>query len=388
MGLNLYEQQRSNRRRTWLIVLAFIAFFVLLGAGFDAFAMGEAGEPVPVGTVLALTFGSLSAAGGYFFGDRAVLASSHAVPLHEWAAANHVRTTPSAGSSPDEDGNGDGGSGELTAADLFGKENLNPLSILHGATGEAVAGADAAAPAASAATEELRLKQLQNVVDEMAIASGLPRPRIYIIPDEDPNAFATGRDPAHASLAVTDGLLTMMSRDELQGVVAHEMGHIKNYDIRLMTVIAALVGAIGLLSDWTRRGWLYGGRGSGRSRDSKDRGGGLVLLVIWVVAIIIAPILAQLAAMAVSRRREYLADASGAELTRNPLGLAGALEKIEGAVAPTRMIKTGTAHLCIADPQGHPIGQKEGFLADLLATHPPMAKRIAALKEMAFQYQS
>ena len=233
--------------------------------------------------------------------------------------------------------------------------------------------------------DRLKLTQLQNVVDEMAIASGLPRPKVYVVPDADPNAFATGRDPAHASLAVTRGLLDALDREELQGVVAHEMSHIRNFDIRVMTIVAALVGAVALLADWARRGMMWGG-GRRRDRDD-DRGGGaagIILFAVWLIAILIAPLLAQLLAMMVSRRREYLADASGAELTRNPLGLARALEKIESAAAPTAAVNRGTAHLCIADPLGRSINVREGAWANLFASHPPMAARIAALEEMAF----
>jgi heat shock protein HtpX len=323
--MNLYEQQRSNRRKTWLVMLAFVAFFLVLGFGFDAFYLGAAGGVVPIGSVMALGVGSVSAAVSYFSGDRAVLAATRARPLEELAAG---------------------------AAD-----------------------ADA-----------LKLRQLQNVVDEMTIASGLPRPKVYVVPDADPNAFATGRDPAHASLAVTRGLLDALDREELQGVVAHEMSHIRNLDVRVMTLVAALVGAVALLSDWARRGMMWGG-GRRRDRDD-DRGGGvagIIFFVIWLVAITVAPLLAQLLAMMVSRRREYLADASGAELTRNPLGLARALEKIEAAAEPTPTINRGTAHLCIADPLGRRMNAKEGGWANLFASHPPMAARIAALKQMAYQ---
>ncbi|MCU1384319.1 MAG: Protease HtpX [Acidobacteria bacterium] len=323
--MNLYEQQRSNRRKTWLVMLAFVAFFLFLGFGFDAFYIGAGGGVVPIGSVIALAVGSTSAAVSYFSGDRAVLAATAARPLEE-----------------------------LTA----------------GAT-------DA---------DRLTLRRLDNVVDEMAIASGLPRPRVYVVPDADPNAFATGRDPAHASLAVTRGLLDALDREELQGVVAHEMSHIRNLDVRVMTIVAALVGAVALLADWARRGMLWGG-GRRRDRDD-DRGGGaagIVLFAIWLIAILLAPLLAQLLAMMVSRRREYLADASGAELTRNPLGLARALQKIESAAAPTAAVNRGTAHLCIADPLGRPMNLREGAWANLFASHPPMAARIAALEEMAFQ---
>jgi heat shock protein HtpX len=228
---------------------------------------------------------------------------------------------------------------------------------------------------------DLKEKQFYDIVEEVKIASGLPMPKVYIIPDADPNAFATGRDPEHSSIAITQGLLDKLNREELQGVVSHEMSHIRNYDIRLMMIIAALVGAIVLLADLSARAM----RSIGRSR-GKAKGGAIIFFLIWLLFMILAPILAQLMAMAVSRRREYLADASGAELIRNPIALANALEKIENAVEPTKSIKRGVAHLCIADPSGKSFTNKEGFIADLMATHPPMQKRIQALKEMAYLY--
>jgi len=229
-------------------------------------------------------------------------------------------------------------------------------------------------------------KQLLNVVDEMSIASGLPQPQVYVVPDPDPNAFATGKDPEHSCIAVTQGLLESLNREELQGVVAHEMSHIRNYDIRLMTVIAAMMGAILLLSDWARRGLFWGG-GKRRGRSSGGGGGPilLILLALWIIGVILAPFISQLMAMAVSRKREYLADASGAELTRNPMGLAHALQKLENASAPTASIKRGAAHLCIVDPLGRTVNSKEGFAAELFGTHPPMNKRIIALEAMAYQ---
>ena len=229
-----------------------------------------------------------------------------------------------------------------------------------------------------------RQRALDNVVEEMAIASGLPKPAVYVIPDGDPNAFATGSGPEKSSIAVTAGLLDSLNREELQGVVSHEMAHVKNYDVRLMTVVAALVGSVLLISDWGRRGIGWGG---GRRRGGRGGSGvfALVFLVVWIVSLILAPLIARLVAMAVSREREYLADASGSELTRNPLALASALEKIDAAVAPTPSIKQGVAHLCIADPRGRTINEREGGLAELFATHPPIAKRIALLREMAYQ---
>ncbi len=243
-------------------------------------------------------------------------------------------------------------------------------------------------------------KQLDNVVEEMAVASGLPKPKIWIIPDADPNALATGHDANTSSVAVTQGLLDLCSRDELQAVVAHEMGHIKNLDVRLMTQLAALVGAITLIGDGVGRMFFYGGnplggmgggrRSSGGDRD--DRGGGsgvliIVLLVLWIVSWILAPIIMRLMALGVSRDREYLADAMSAQFTRNPLSLATALGKIEDADAPTKSIKGGAAQMCIADPTGRHLNSKEGKVAELFGTHPPMALRIARLKAMGYQAQ-
>lgn len=232
------------------------------------------------------------------------------------------------------------------------------------------------------APTDVKTKQLDDVVEEMAIASGLPKPKVYVVPDPDPNAFATGRDPAHASIAVTQGLLMLMSREELQGVIAHEMSHIRNYDTRVMTVTAALLGAVLLLHDWSARGGVWRGRDSG---DRKRIGAGQILLfVLWIVLVALAPLLGQLIAMGISRSREYLADASGAELTRNPLALASGLRKLQAATAPTRSISRGTAPLCICDPLEHPMGDREGFWADLLATHPPLDARIRILEAMAY----
>jgi heat shock protein HtpX len=231
-----------------------------------------------------------------------------------------------------------------------------------------------------------RQKILDNVVEEMAIAGGVPKPRVYLIPDSDPNAFATGPGPQKASIAVTQGVLDKLNRDELQGVIAHEMSHVRNYDIRLMTAVAALAGAILLVSDWTRRGlWWGGGRRSDRGRNGGRGLLGLVFFALWLVSILLAPIVARLVAMAVSREREYLADASGAELTRNPLALASALEKIDAAVEPTPSIKQGVAHLCIADPRGRAVNEREGRWASLFASHPPIARRIALLREMGYR---
>lgn len=226
-----------------------------------------------------------------------------------------------------------------------------------------------------------RQAQWQNVVEEMSLAAGIPVPAAYFIDDPDPNAFATGRSPRTASIAVTRGLLENLSRDELQAVAGHEISHIKNFDIRLMLLIAVLVGAIALISDWATRSLFHSGR---RDRRENSEGAAPVAMLVWLACVILAPLLSQLMAMFVSRRREYLADASGAELTRNPLALAGALEKIAGHRGPTRSVNRGTAHLCIADPAGHLFMDREGGIADLFATHPPIQKRIDLLKQMGY----
>jgi heat shock protein HtpX len=232
-------------------------------------------------------------------------------------------------------------------------------------------------------------RQFINIVEEMTIASGIPRPKIYIVPDKAPNAFATGKNPDDGYVAVTEGLLETLNREELQAVVAHEFAHIRNLDIRLMTIVAALVGAIVLLAMMARRMmWFGGGRRSGGS----GRGGGggpimIVVLVLWIIGIILAPIVANMMAMMVSRKREYLADATAAELTRNPQGLVSALHKISGSFVQPKAIHRDTAHLCISDPFHLKREQRSGFLADLFATHPPIKKRVEALRNIAYQYE-
>jgi heat shock protein HtpX len=229
---------------------------------------------------------------------------------------------------------------------------------------------------------------LVNVVEEMAVASGLPRPRVFLIHDADPNAFATGHDPRTAAIAVTEGLLRVCDRDELQAVIGHEMGHVKNLDMQLMTLLASLVGTVALISDGLGR-MIRSGRfiGTGTFKGGKKGANPLVivLLVLWIVSWVVAPLVTRLLALGVSRKREYLADAMSAQFTRNPLALATALQKIEHAHEPTSSIGRGFAHLCIADPLGRAVTSREGFIADALSTHPPMAIRVARLKAMGYQ---
>lgn len=233
--------------------------------------------------------------------------------------------------------------------------------------------------------KNLSHRKFHNVATEMALASGLPMPKIYVMPESSPNAFASGRNSENSVVVVTQGLLDTMTREELQAVVAHEMGHIKANDILTMTVVAVLVGTVALLTDWAVRTWRYSGVRPRRSLKSR---GGLHPLALLVIAlfVLISPLVSRIIAMAVSRRREYQADVSSAEFTRNPLALASALEKIAGAETPVRSVRRGTAHFFISDPLKRRIGDKEGFLADTLSTHPPVEKRIERLKKMAYVY--
>ena len=329
---NLFEQQNANRRRTrWLVVL-FMLFFGWLGFGGDwiLYEVTKGAEPnayhhvFPWAGIALTMFAGLLAVYAWKTGPNKVL----------WSAGAREIETPS----------GD---------------------------------------------DEVRLV---NVVEEMAIASGIPKPRVWLIADPDPNAFATGLDADHAHIAVTDGLLAVCTREELQAVVAHEMGHVKNLDVRLMTFLAALVGAVALMADGMGRVlWgsaRFGALGGGRSRDKRDNKLGplvLVLIAVWLISWLLAPLVTRMLALGVSRKREFLADAMSAQFTRNPLALASALEKIERADEPTTSIKRGSAHLCIADPLGRKASLREGKLADIFGTHPPMAIRVARLRAMGYR---
>lgn len=327
---NLFAQQRANRRRSAVLVTVFLLFFAWIGFGGDL--------------------------GYHLYTEAAPPDAYH--HIFPWFG---IGTT-------------------LLAVGLTSLAwRRGPKEVLW---------ASGAAELIEPSTQAERT--LVNVVEEMAIASGLPRPRIWIVPDDDPNAFATGLDERDAHVAVTEGMLATLNRDELQGVMAHEMAHIRNYDVKLMTLLAALVGVMAIVADGTGRTLRVGGRGSGRAGGGKKGGAGwlaLVIIVVWIVSALLAPIVSRLLALAVSRKREYLADATGAQFTRNPGALASALRKIENAHAPTKAIKRGSAHLCIADPLGRRLTHREGFVADLLATHPPMAVRVARLKRMAYQYE-
>jgi len=221
---------------------------------------------------------------------------------------------------------------------------------------------------------------IYNLVENLTIANGMPMPNIYLIDDPAPNAFATGRDPQHASIVFTTGLLSALNKTELEAVAAHELSHIKNYDIRLMTLVVVLVGLVILLSDLILRVTFTSGHGR-----NNDKGGGItIILIIAAIALaILSPLIAQLIKLAVSRTREYLADSSAALLTRHPTALASALEKIKTSGKTMKGADHATAHLYISNPFGEGTKKSAGWYQRLFATHPPIDERITKLKEMA-----
>ncbi len=214
---------------------------------------------------------------------------------------------------------------------------------------------------------------LYNIVENLTITSGLPMPKIHIINDPNINAFATGRDPQHASIAITQGALDKLRKEELEGVIAHEISHIKNYDIRLMMVVIILVGIIALLANWMIRGFIFN-----KNDRSKGKIGG-ILIIVGIVLAILSPLIAQIIQLTISRKREFLADADGSLLTRYPAGLANALEKISRDKMPLKKVNNATAHLYIANP----FGQTKKIMARLFSTHPPIEERISKLRQMA-----
>lgn len=223
--------------------------------------------------------------------------------------------------------------------------------------------------------------RLHNLVEGLAIAAGIPKPRVYVIPEQAPNAFATGRDPEHSSIAVTEGLLATMNRVELEGVIGHEMAHIQDRDILVGMVVATVIGAAVLLAEFMMRAWFWGGV---RGRRGSDQGGGpvaLVFLAVGVLMMMIAPIAGAVIRASVSRNREYLADAQGAMLTRYPPGLAGALRKIAATPAAMHSANNATAHLWLSTPSRFQ-GEKLGPMEKLFQTHPPIDDRIRRLEEM------
>lgn len=304
--MNIYEQIKDNRRKTWLLIAGFILFFLLFGFVTD-FSFGV----WPYGTAIALFFSSLAAYFSYKGGPEMVISS------------------------------------------LRGEE---------------------------AFWDHPKYRMLYNVVEEMAIAGGIPRPKIVVLPSPSPNALATGHDPQHAVIAVTEGLLEKLNREELQGVVAHEISHIRNNDIQVMTLVAALAGGVLILSDLFRNIRYHTSHYKGR----KGEGGGLFLFLGAFLALL-APLISELIQMAISRQREHLADGSAAELSRNPLGLASALRKISEDPSRNPLATEAVAHLFISDPD-----KKEfaGRYAELFTTHPPIQERIKRLEQMGYLYET
>ncbi|MGZ3620763.1 MAG: M48 family metallopeptidase [Candidatus Binataceae bacterium] len=322
---DFWELERRNRRETALLVVVFIALFTALGFGLD-FRFGDLAivEGSLTGfsmlTLIALGFGIFQSLLSYYGGTALVLASVQA-------------------------------------------RELEPDTPQH--------------------------QMVLDVVHEMALAARMPVPKAYLMNDPSPNAFATGRDPNHSVVCVTQGLIDTMDREEVQGVLGHEMAHVRDYDIRTMMMIAVLVAGIAMLADFVYRSmWYTGGVGGGErrssSRDNDNNSGnaGALIGILVLVLAVLAPFFAQLLAMAVSREREYLADAASVEFTRNPRALLRALERIAETESPLRNASRGTAHMFIVNPLQGARDDNEGFLANLFSTHPPLGRRIERLRAL------
>jgi heat shock protein HtpX len=224
--------------------------------------------------------------------------------------------------------------------------------------------------------------RLHNIVEGLSIAAGIPKPRVYIVPERAPNAFATGRNPEHSSVAVTEGLLATMNRVELEGVIGHELSHVVDRDILVGTIVATLIGAVVLISEFFMRSWWWGGFRGRRGGNSGGGGAEAIVFAVGLVLLVLAPIIGSIVQLAVSRQREYLADAQGAMLTRYPPGLASALRKIAASSGiPMRSANNATAHLWLNQPS-RVQGEGMGPLEKLFSTHPPIQERIRRLEEM------
>lgn len=298
--MKIYSQISQNIWKSWLIMIVFTIFAVLVG-----YVIGQATGYGNAFTFVVFIIAIISAIGSYYYSDQVVLATSRAEPIEK-------------------------------------KDN----------------------------------PEIYRIVENLAIGDGMPIPKIYIINDPSPNAFATGRDPNHASIAMTTGIIERLSKSELEGVLAHELSHIKNYDIRLMALSAVLVGFIALTADMFMRSLLWGGI-KNEDRDNRAQG---IFLVLGLIFALLAPLVATLIQLAISRKREFLADASGALLTRYPDALASALEKISSDPRPVRTATSATAHLFIVNPfKGRGI---QGWFSNIFSTHPPIEERIKILRSM------
>lgn len=306
--INVYEAAASNKRKTAIIVIAFVVFVALaIYVISQAFAVYLGYEPGGFGVAgMALIMSGLMSFGSYYYSDKIVLKISSARPADR-------------------------------------KANF----------------------------------EFFTVAENLSIAAGIPKPRLYVIDDTATNAFATGRDPEHAVICATTGLLDKLDRTELEGVIAHELSHIKNYDIRLMSVVAVMVGTVALLGDFFLRAGFRGGR-----RDKKSGQIGALILLLGLIFAILSPIIAQLIQLAISRRREFFADASAVAITRQPSGLMSALQKISADREPLEAANKATAHLYIANPFKDKAKSAVGWFAGLFNTHPPVEERIKLLEEM------
>jgi heat shock protein HtpX len=321
---DFWQLERRNRRETAILVTVFVALFTLLGFGLDfrfhdlAIVNGSL-TGFPLLTLIALGFGIFQSLLSYYGGAALVLASVRA-------------------------------------------RELTPDTPQH--------------------------QMVLDVVREMALAARMPVPRAYLMDDPAPNAFATGRKPEHSVVCVTQGLIDTMDREEVQGVLGHEMAHVRDYDIRTMMMIAVLVAGIAMLADFVYRSmWYTGGDGGdrnsrGRDDDNSSGNAGALIGILVVVLAVLAPFFAQLLAMAVSRQREYLADAASVEFTRNPRALLRALERIAETESPLRNASRGTAHLFIVNPLQGAREDDEGFFDNLFSTHPPLKRRIERLRAL------
>ncbi|MBI2028573.1 MAG: M48 family metallopeptidase [Candidatus Levybacteria bacterium] len=298
--MTIYSQISSNKTKTWLIVVLFVAFITTI-----IFVYGKATGYGLSYAGIALVISGIISFGSYYYSDKMILGMSKAKQI---------------------------------------SKNDNPL--------------------------------LFRTVENLCIAEGLPMPRVYIIEDSAPNAFATGRDPKHAVVCVTTGILEKLSKTELEGVIAHELSHVRNYDIRLMSIVVILVGLVALLADFFMRSLWYGGR---RDRGGRNSAQG-IFLIIGIILAILSPLIATLIRLAVSRKREFLADASGVLITRYPEGLASALEKIGKDKEPLEVANNATAHLYISNPFKDKISGN--WFASLFNTHPPIEERIKILRSM------
>jgi len=332
-----FDLQEKNRKKTRIIVVCFVLFFIWLGLGLD----------------LAL----------YFWGGGSIRSHSYGYRYRHHYTSSLPATLP-----------------------VKKKKHFRPVfTLVVGLAGVGLAwwsmchaagtvlGAVLARPADRGHSPEEQT--LVNVVEEMCIASSMTTPKVWIIPDTDPNAMAVGLKEGDYHIAVTEGLLRSLNRSEIQGVVAHEIAHLKNQDTRLMTALTVLVGLAALISEFVGRTRLLGMGSSGGDSDDRKIGG--IIFALWLLSVIVAPFVTQLMALMVSREREYLADASAAQFTRNPEALANALGKIAAAVSPTALVKPASAHLCIASPTAADVGS--AVKCSWFATHPPMRMRIHRL---------